>query len=41
MTDRPAAGQSLELISVEKEAHGLVWLRYNVHHKAAADYEKE
>lgn len=31
VTDRPANGQSLELISVEKEAHGVVWIRYRLH----------
>lgn len=28
---RPAAGQSLELVSVEKQSHGVVWLRYRFH----------
>lgn len=29
---RPAAGQSLELLSAEVRAHGVVWLRYRFHH---------
>ena len=31
--ERPAAGQSLELISAERRAYGVVWLRYKIHHK--------
>lgn len=29
--DRPAAGQSLELLSAETVSHGVVWLRYKFH----------
>lgn len=31
--ERPAAGQSLELLSAERRAYGIVWLRYKIHHK--------
>lgn len=31
--DRLAAGQSLELLSVEKRAHGIVWIRYRFHRR--------
>lgn len=30
-SDFPANGQSLELLSVEKREHGVVWLRYKFH----------
>lgn len=30
-TDFPAKGQNLELLSVEKREHGVVWLRYEFH----------
>lgn len=30
-SDRPAAGQSLELLAVERRAHGIVWMRYRFH----------
>lgn len=30
--EHPANGQSLELMSVEQKAHGIVWLRYRIHH---------
>ena len=30
-TDHPAAGQSLQLLSVEQREHGVVWLRYGFH----------
>lgn len=30
--ERPAAGQSLELLSAETRSHGIVWLRYRFHH---------
>lgn len=29
--ERPAAGQALELLSVEQMPHGIVWLRYKFH----------
>lgn len=29
--ERPAEGQSLELISVQQKPHGIVWLRYKFH----------
>ncbi len=29
--ERPASGQTLELLSVEKRDHGIVWLRYKFH----------
>lgn len=29
--ERPAEGQSLELLSVEQRNHGIVWLRYKFH----------
>lgn len=29
----PAVGQSLELLSVEKRRHGIVWMRYRFHHR--------
>ena len=29
--ERPAEGQSLELISMEQRPHGIVWLRYKFH----------
>lgn len=32
-TDFPAKGQNLELLSVEKREHGVVWLRYEFHKK--------
>lgn len=32
--DHPAAGQSLEFISAEPQAGGVVWLRYQVHQDA-------
>lgn len=30
--ERPAEGQSLELMAVERKPHGIVWLRYRFHH---------
>lgn len=30
--EHPAAGQSLELLSAEPRANGIVWLRYKFHH---------
>lgn len=30
--ERPAQGQSLELLGVETRPHGLLWLRYRFHH---------
>ena len=30
-TDRPAAGQNLQLLSAEQWEHGVVWLRYGFH----------
>lgn len=30
-TDRPAAGQSLQLLSASQREHGVVWLRYRFH----------
>ena len=30
-TDRPAAGQSLQLLSAEQREHGVMWLRYGFH----------
>lgn len=32
-TDRPAAGQSLQLLSASQREHGVVWLRYKFHKK--------
>lgn len=32
-TDRPAAGQSLQLHSAEQREHGVMWLRYKFHKK--------
>lgn len=32
-TDRPAAGQSLQLLSAEQREHGVMWLRYKFHKK--------
>ncbi len=29
--ERPAEGQTLELLSVERKSHGIVWLRYKFH----------
>lgn len=29
--EQPATGQTLELLSVEKRANGVVWLRYKIH----------
>ncbi|MCM1141745.1 MAG: dihydrofolate reductase family protein [Muribaculum sp.] len=29
--ERPADGQTLELLSVEQKSHGIVWLRYKFH----------
>lgn len=31
--EHPAIGQSLELQSVKTRGHGVVWLRYTIHHK--------
>lgn len=31
LTDRPAAGQQLQLLSVEQKEHGVVWMRYKLH----------
>lgn len=31
--ERPAEGQSMELISSETRHHGIVWLRYTFHHE--------
>lgn len=30
--ERPAAGQTLQLLSAERRPHGIVWLRYKIHH---------
>ena len=30
-TDRPAGGQSLQLLSAEQREHGVMWLRYGFH----------
>lgn len=32
-TDRPAAGQSLQLLCAEQREHGVIWLRYKFHKK--------
>lgn len=32
--ERPADGQALELLSVERRPNGIVWLRYRFHHLA-------
>lgn len=32
-TDRPAAGQCLQLLSASQREHGVVWLRYGFHKK--------
>ena len=32
-TDRPAAGQNLQLLSASQREHGVVWLRYKFHKK--------
>ncbi len=32
-TDRPAAGQCLQLLSASQREHGVVWLRYKFHKK--------
>ncbi len=32
-TTEPSHGQMLELVSAETKDHGVVWLRYRVHHK--------
>lgn len=37
-TDRPAQGQSLQLLSVAERDHGVVWLRYGFH--VRRDYEQ-
>lgn len=36
-TDRPAKGQSLELLSASELEHGVLWLRYQFHSKACAE----
>ena len=29
--ERPAEGQTLELLSMDRRSHGIVWLRYKFH----------